>query len=119
MKKALFYGRDANLASKLDGDVGLPAARRNCSGQGMDTADVADYLHGVIGLATEAGELLEGMRDVINGKPLDCGKCQGRSRRWQMVYGHSGACRSLHVGEMERTNIAKLRARFPDRFTGI
>lgn len=118
VKKALFYGRDAGLASKLDGDVGVaPLPGMIALTNGMDTADVADYLHGVIGLATEAGELLEGMRDVINGKPLDLVNVKEEvgDGKWYMAI--LARVARFMWGEDERTNIAKLRARFPDRFT--
>lgn len=118
VKKALFYGRDAGLASKLDGDVGVaPLPGIIALANSMDTADVADYLHGVIGLATEAGELLEGMRDVINGKPLDLVNVKEEvgDGKWYMAI--LARVARFMWGEDERTNIAKLRARFPDRFT--
>lgn len=118
VKKALFYGRDAGLASKLDGDVGVaPLPGMIALANSMDTADVADYLHGVIGLATEAGELLEGMRDVINGKPLDLVNVKEEvgDGKWYMAI--LARVARFMWGEDERTNIAKLRARFPDRFT--
>ena len=120
VKKSLFYGRDNNLIS--DGQKGVSDLPDRIysnvpSDTDMSLADAADLIHGIIGIATEAGELLELLRDTINGEPLDKVNVKEEvgDAKWYMAI--LARVAGFVWGEDERTNIAKLRARFPDRFT--
>jgi NTP pyrophosphatase (non-canonical NTP hydrolase) len=116
VKKSLFYGRDNNLIA--DGQKGTSELPALVVGQtDLSLVDAADLIHGIIGLATEAGELLELLRDTINGKPLDLVNVKEEvgDGKWYMAI--LARVAGFMWGEDERTNIAKLRARFPDRFT--
>lgn len=116
VKKSLFYGRDNNLISEgQSGVADLPA--RVAGDTDLSLLAAADFIHGVIGLATEAGELLELLRDVVNGKPLDLVNIKEEvgDGKWYMAI--LARVAGFMWGEDERLNIAKLRARFPDRFT--
>ena len=83
----------------------------------LERQQAIDYIHGVIGIATEAGELLEGLRDVLRGKSMDAVKVEEEvgDAKWYMAI----LARTFGFlwGNDERKNIAKLRARFPDKFT--
>lgn len=122
VKKTLFYGRDNNLAAD--------AGQRDCSGLlsqlvasntaiegGFTPADAANYIHGIIGLATEAGELLENLKNAINGHAIDRTNVKeevGDGKWYMAILANVG---QFGWGDDEAVNIAKLRARFPDAFT--
>lgn len=117
IKKAWFYGRgsvgmNAEHATSTSGLPGLIGQNSELS-----LLEAADYIHGVFGLATEAGELLEGLREVTRGKSLDLVNVKEEvgDAKWYMAI--LARVARFMWGEDERTNIAKLRARFPDRFT--
>lgn len=120
IKKTLFYGRDNNLIADGQRSIEeLPVLikQANCSsGIPIDSMTCTDYIHGVLGLATEAGELLEGLRDAINGKGIDPVNIKEEvgDAKWYMAILSRVA--GFMWGDDERTNIEKLRARFPDKF---
>jgi NTP pyrophosphatase (non-canonical NTP hydrolase) len=78
----------------------------------------ARLLHGLMGVATESGELMDPLkRELIYGKGLDevnvmeeCGDLL-----WYIALALDAAGYTMEEA-MER-NISKLRARFPNRFT--
>jgi len=89
----------------------------------LDRADAADsrlarILHGMIGAATEVGELQDAVKKhLIYAKPLDmvnvmeeCGDIL-----WYVSLTLHAA--GFTIGECMDRNIEKLRARFPDKFT--
>lgn len=85
----------------------------------VDTETNLDrLLHGSIGLATEAGELQDAVkRDLIYGQPLDrvnvieeCGDVL-----WYLVLILTAVGSTLE--EAKARNIAKLRKRYPEKFT--
>ncbi len=75
-------------------------------------------LHAGIGMATEAGELLDMLkRHIFYGKPIDATNAIeeiGDSTWYERI-----ACDELAVEYMEMVaiNVRKLRARFPGKFT--
>ncbi len=75
-------------------------------------------LHAAIGMATEAGELLDMLkRHIFYGKPIDATNAieeVGDSTWYERI-----ACDELSVEYMEMVaiNVRKLRARFPGKFT--
>ncbi|CAB4131752.1 hypothetical protein UFOVP131_23 [uncultured Caudovirales phage] len=123
VKKTLFYGRDNNLDPR-EGQanvINLPRliqdTQRQHYGIEMTLDAVYNVIHGAIGYATEAGEMLEMLRDVMNGKKLDsvnvmeeCG-----DGKWYMAILLDTL--GFEWGDDEKRVIAKLRARFPDKFT--
>lgn len=122
VKKTLFYGRDNNI-NPVDGqgDVSdMPTALAASNSQiehGLTVADAENYIHGVIGLATEAGELVEALKHALNGEAIDRVNIKeevGDAKWYMAILAKVGR---FIWGEDERTNIAKLRARFPDNFT--
>jgi len=120
VKKSLFYGRDNNI-KPTEGTQGcgdLPGLIAGLPGiDGNPTLEEASNLiHGVIGVVTEGGELLELLRDTINGKPLDKTNLQeevGDAKWYMAILARVGG---FLWGSDERLNIAKLRKRFVDKF---
>lgn len=114
-KKALFYGR----GEAIDG---VNRALNNANFGALlgylhdDPSAAVNILHGVIGAATEVGELVEALTDMTRVK-LD--HVNAREEVGDMLWYQAlilKACGSDFPATME-TNIAKLRARFPNRFT--
>lgn len=122
VKKTLFYGRDNNL-NPVEGqrDISdLPdklVAANVAIEHGLSRPEAERYIHGVIGLATEAGEMLEGLRDAINGNAIDRVNIKEEvgDAKWYMAI--LAPVARFIWGDDEYTNIDKLRLRFPDNFT--
>lgn len=122
VKKTIFYGRDNNLnPAEGQRDISdLPAllveSNVHVDG-GFDLQDAENYIHGAIGMATEAGEMLEGLRDAINGQAVDRVNIKEEvgDSKWYLAILAKVA--RFVWGDDERVNIVKLRARFPDNFT--
>lgn len=112
IKKTLFYGKDNNLQPR-DGQAGigdLPALF------GDNQTKFANIIHAIIGIFTESGELLEALKDGYNGKPFDFvnAKEETGDLFWYMaILAHE--C-GFTFEQAQETNIAKLRARFPNKF---
>lgn len=122
IKKALFYGRDLGA---LHEDVKIRDFEQNCAKLPDWISDVPEedekarnIIHAIIGKATEAGELLELLHaTAINGEAFDvanAGEEIGDGFWYDALLAR--AC-GLTFDGIQRTNIAKLRHRFPDRFT--
>lgn len=114
IKKSLFYGRDNNLTT-----LGM----ENCNflpmqvgGADYDAVKSAQIIHGILGLATEAGELLEGLRNAYNGQGVDAVNVREESgdAKWYLAILANAFGREWR--EDEQVNIAKLKLRFPDKF---
>lgn len=77
-----------------------------------------DLLHGAIGLATEAGELLDAVkRSLFYGGQLDRTNLVEElgDLEWYMaVIRHAVG---VEQDEVQRINIEKLKARYPEKFT--
>lgn len=112
IKKTLFYGRDNNLIANGQADVmGLPDSIP-CDGS------AANLIHGILGKVTESGELLEALREAYNGnKPLDRVNVieEVGDGFWYdaIILDEEDSSFPDAMGRV----IAKLRARFPDKFT--
>lgn len=105
VKKTLFYGRDNNLIA--EGQLGCNA---------LDARISNNFIHGVIGVFTEAGELLEALRDGFNN-----GKMDHVNIREEIgdLFWYVAILLNETGGTFEdamQINIAKLKARFPDKF---
>jgi hypothetical protein len=126
VKKSLFYGRDNNLSAEgLAGCEDLPrrivyASARSLTGGGTEVINdqtAIDFVHGVIGAATETGEMLELLRNTYNGHTFDRTNLKeevGDAKWYLAILASVGG---FMWGDDEQVNIAKLRARFPDKFT--
>lgn len=122
IKKALFYGRE--LGEVAEG-VELGEVWQNCNGLPDWISDVPEedekarnIIHAIIGKATEAGELLELLhKTAVHGEPFDvanAGEEVGDGFWYDALL--AKAC-GLTFDGIQRTNIAKLRHRFPNAFT--
>lgn len=88
----------------------------------LRTAPVADQghdiIHGGLGVATEAGELLDGLKKKhAYGKPLDL--VNFREEIGDVLWYLALLCRGAGttLDQVAERNIAKLRARYPEKFT--
>lgn len=75
-------------------------------------------LHAGIGLATESAEFLDALKKhIYYGKPLD--RVNLREELGDLFWYMAIACDALDVSfdELQETNIAKLSARYPEKFT--
>lgn len=113
IKKALFYGREL---------TGVERSEDHCNALpvwvgGSDAQGVA-IIHGIIGAATEAGELLEALyASAIDGRafdPVNMGEEVG-DVFWYFAL-LAKAC-NFTFDESQRTNIAKLRMRYGEKFS--
>ena len=105
IKKTLFYGRNIELF-KPEGKTMLSVTQPH------------QLIHGIVGIATEVGELLENLKTAIEeNEQLDwvnlaeeCGD----------VFWYIAAISDFtgfDFESMQKTNIEKLKARFPEKFT--
>lgn len=114
VKKSLFYGRDNNLEPR-----GGEQSTDELPFRFGDTKEAVaiDLIHGVIGKATESGELLEALREAINeGKPLDYVNV---NEEIGDGFWYDAILLNITGGTFEGvqdTIIAKLRARFPEAY---
>ncbi len=117
IKKSLFYGKDNYIGPEAGLNVLSDCSDLPTYIVGLDRVDAINFIHGAIGLATESGELLELLRDTLDAKPLDKTNLKEEvgDGKWYMAI--LATVGGFIWGDDERTNIAKLRARFPDRFT--
>lgn len=127
-KKTLFYGKEGAITRDLPEGADatkIPAyfASPNSSGGSapnspIDEAQAIRLIHGIVGVATEACELLELLLAGIEGtKSFDfvnldeeCGD----------VFWYIACCLNtigISFDGSQRRNIAKLRKRFPNKFT--
>lgn len=113
IKKALFYGRDAIVDPVVitKGCNDLPHLISHDRRQGEV------ILHGIVGKATESGELLELLYNTLfESIPFDlvnCGEEMGDGFWYDAALCH---VLGFTFEELQRINIAKLRARFKDKF---
>lgn len=116
IKKALFYGREYNGLSPESGVANLTLLPFQFGETEKNKA--TNIIHAIIGIFTEATELLEAMRDAVDaGKPIDGvnAKEETGDLFWYVAI-LAREC-GFTFDDAQRVNIAKLRARFPDRFT--
>lgn len=115
-KKALFYGKDTSIPNmSQDNAMTYDTALANIS---PDFNVSIDVIHGIVGLYTEAGELVEALLKCIEkGKPLDLVNIKeeiGDCFWYQAVLARAAG---FTFEQAQDTNIAKLRKRFPNKFT--
>lgn len=125
IKKALFYGR-AGVAPPTTGETSLnrlPDWIKIDTGEGLNSSEEArqnavNIIHGIIGKATEAGELLE----ALAATATDGGIFDGVNAIEEVGDGFwydAILLRALNSSfeEAQTINIAKLRKRFPNAFS--
>lgn len=120
VKKTLFYGRDlgvSNIGQPVP-DVSKIPEWLSSEATAESDRNAVNIIHGIIGKATEAGELLEALyaATVEDAKfdPVNAGEEVGDGFWYDALI--LRAIGSTFTEE-QRRNIAKLRHRFPDRFT--
>lgn len=105
IKRSLFYGSDAKLKDL------------SASPHVKHDPELAELTHGIIGLFTEAGELVEHLLDVLAGvKPLDRVNLieEMGDAHWYLALLHKFT--GTTASEVWDINIAKLRKRYPNKF---
>jgi NTP pyrophosphatase (non-canonical NTP hydrolase) len=112
-KKALFYGKPMPSGYYSDEASKFTPA---CA-----PAD-ADFMHGVLGIATEAGELLELLRRwrwPLSSDPALDRRTAIKEELGDLFWYIAMLCRwaQLDFETVMRSNIEKLKARYPDGFT--
>lgn len=119
IKKALFYGKvSVDIAPYPEGpfcdDLPLASLARDETNEQHGI----DAVHAILGIATEAGELMEALNIGLFGNDLfdtvNAAEELG-DVFWYAAILANAAGSSFE--EIQAKNIAKLRARFPDKFT--
>lgn len=112
IKKALFYGREPDGVYYMPHETDIKVHTLH-----KDPHSAVRLLHGILGVATEAGEMLEALRKGLNGEGFDtvnlfeeCGDNQWYIAAMLRVMGKT-------FTDAQVANIAKLRKRFPNKFT--
>ena len=117
IKKALFYGKPYSAPQRLiNAAASLPEPIR-AKGFSFNAVPV-DVQHAILGVFTEGAELVEALGiSAVDGEPLDLVNLDeefGDILWYVAVYcDHRG----ISIEDLMAKNIAKLRARFPDRFS--
>jgi NTP pyrophosphatase (non-canonical NTP hydrolase) len=113
LKRAIFYG-----AASTDGSMILSADADECAQHALREDATIELLHAGLGLATEAGEFLSPIFDLIfQGLELDAvnvGEEIGDSL-WYLAKACKFTGTTLELEQVR--NIAKLAKRFPQKFT--
>lgn len=103
VKKALFYGK-THAFIMFEGEKTLDG--------GSQDQKLIDIIHGMLGIATESVELLE----ALGKSEID--EVNVKEELGDVLWYVAIMCKKLNCTfeELQLMNIAKLRARFPDRF---
>lgn len=92
----------------------IQQSKRTLVDQGKDS----NLLHGAIGISTEAGELLDAFKKhIYYGKELDVVNL--KEEIGDIMWYIAILCRELNLDmdDILQTNIDKLKARYPEKFT--
>lgn len=117
VKKALFYGK------KPEGQGFIGPADLDCGELPLvlvgDQAIGVDLIHGIIGKATEAGELLEAMMEAMESPfaYIDQVNVKEEVADGQWYDAVIAKALGFTFEEIQATNIHKLRKRYPNKFT--
>lgn len=108
LKKVIFYNKDVELDNKID-----PFNTFDCTDKSKQKV-----LHGAIGMVTEAVELLESVVNSIK-KGEDFDVPHVREEMFDSMWYFALLLRELNISFESGldNNIAKLKARFGDKFT--
>ncbi len=120
VKKAVFYGREVNLPKPAnEGEHAATIAKlpQWISNHPDNDAAAVNIIHAIIGKATEAGELLEALAAVVEGRAFD--ETNALEEVGDGFWYDALLLRAIgsNFGEAQSVNIAKLRRRFPNAFT--
>jgi hypothetical protein len=113
LKRAVFYGSPYVEPSEEK----LPDVEINVSKDAEDDGLTEDMLHSAMGLFTEAAEFLSCVyASCFEGAPLDATNAieELGDLEWYMAVMRKRL--DVSQEQVQRTNIAKLRARYPDKF---
>lgn len=127
LKKNIFYGkpidrrRVAETLMDAQETVGVLLYGES-AGNEENTVDLPEnidtrILHGIIGKFTESGELLQALAKGLNGDNLDLvniGEELGDDQWYNAILADAAG---LDMDAVQGTVIAKLKARYPDKFT--
>ena len=124
IKKALFYGRalPENFQPQQDLPI-YPNEPETCFTlpTWFEEDKYGEYvIHAIIGAATETGELLEALQKVvINGEAFD--EVNMREEVGDVFWYLAALAHTCNFTfeDAQRVNIAKLRARYPNKFTAF
>lgn len=115
LKKAIFYGK--NLPAVIDGNITVDTLFAQVQlPPDMTVQEFRNVVHAVIGKMTEAAEMADILMQAIDTGTLDVAHM--REELGDGFWYDAIAARALgttYPAEMNR-NIAKLRARFPEKF---
>lgn len=120
IKKRIFYGRDINFDKVGQMFLNLEDGMDMFLGLGHGTKEFSvdpRILHGILGKFTESGEMLVMLQKHIHGAPLDLvnlGEEMGDDQWYNAILADAAG---LDLDKVRSTIIAKLRARYPDKFT--
>ena len=79
-----------------------------------------DLLHGAIGVATEAGELLDAVKKhLYYGRVLDIHNLHEEIGDVMWYLAVLAEWSGADLGELMEANIAKLRVRYPEKFSDV
>jgi NTP pyrophosphatase (non-canonical NTP hydrolase) len=116
VKKALFYGK-----TEMQGRVEIGKAHLEKIDSLLPEEEsrnrVHDLIHGIVGIATEAGELAEALMQALrDGTPIDLVNIVEEigDTKWYMAV--LATVVPFKWGDDERLNIAKLTSRYPEGF---
>lgn len=77
-----------------------------------------DILHAIVGISTESGEILDvAKKSMFYGKPVDYTNLDEEMGDVLWYIGVYCYARGVKIEQLMDQNIAKLRARFPNKFT--
>lgn len=117
IKKALFYGKEPPAVCYFP-KAELSSVKYKKAIPALHHDQGENILHGVIGIATEAGELLEPIVESMQtGKSLD--RVNIKEELGDLLWYIAIICYAtgLSFEEIMETNIDKLKLRFPEKFT--
>ena len=123
VKKFMFYGRENEGLNRITEvarvlhpdschDIDFASLLPNKSKE-----DAVRIFHGIIGIITEAGELAEALAQaIVTGEQLDLTNVAEEVGDNQWYAAAILRVLGTTFDDVQRTNIAKLRARFPNKF---
>lgn len=121
IKKALFYGKGDDIGlTQSPGAVTCMSATDNLVNDhhSLEEHQRAEIIiHGIVGLFTEAGELVEALRSAVFAGGFD--EVNALEELGDGMWYQAILLKALgsNFGEVQQVNIAKLRKRFPNNFT--
>lgn len=117
IKKALFYGRPYQSPQRLINHAASLPDQIRAKGFNSNAVPV-DIQHAILGVFTEGAELMEALGvAAVDGEPLDLVNLDEEVGDLLWYIAVYAKAREKTIEDLMSQNIAKLRARFPDRFT--